>query len=325
MRYAKIALALAAMAMLVVPGGAPAAQKHLAKKCTTGKHRNGSKCVKNRTAGARNPGSQGATGPKGSDGAPGNNGTNGGDGSRGGTGSEGKQGPQGNPAPKNPVAYNDITPESRIDNPVSLGYGATGTTEFGSQIAFDREGGITNPSAAEVLMSVWTCEHGEWNNGCVTASPSATFAAPLTLNIYEVGYENEVGALITSVTKTFNLHYRPTTDAACADGTSFKASDGHCQHGSPQAVVFGGITATLPHRVIVSIAYDPIGPLDALNVALVGVPSIGSNPVEPQEIVYWDTSWYPTPPTSPNGVFQKYLSAGEWPVGESQIAVKFTE
>jgi hypothetical protein len=322
MKFAKIALALAAMTLFVVPGVATAGQKHLVKKCPTGKHRNGPKCVKNRTAGARNPGKQGGNGPTGPTGSPGNNGGNG---SPGGLGPEGKQGPQGNPAPKNPVAYDDITPESRIDNPVSLGYAATGTTEFGSQIAFGREGGITNPSAVEVLMSVWTCEQGEWNSGCVTTNPAATFAAPLTLNIYEVGSENEVGDLITSTTKTFNLHFRPTTDPSCSDGHSFKASDGVCQHGSPQSVSFGGITAALPHRVIVSIAYDPTGPLGTLNVALEGVPSIGSNPVEPQEVVYWDTQWYPTPPTSPNGVFQKYFSPEEWPVGESQLAVKFTE
>lgn len=317
MKYAKIALALAALALLVIPGGATAARKHVVKKCPSGKHRNGQKCVKNRTAAARNPGSQSGTGTTGTPGATG---------SPGAPGAPGKEGPQGKPAPTNPVAYNDITPESRIDNPVSLGYNATSSTEFGSQIAFDREGGLTNPSAVEVLMSVWTCEQGEWNSGCVTTNPAATFAAPLTLNIYAVGYENEVGPLLASVTKTFNLRYRPTSDLSCtADTSSFKAADGHCQHGSPQAVVFGGITAALPHRVIASIAYDPTGPLDALNVALEGVPSIGSNPVEPQEIVYWDTKSYPTPATSPNGVFQKYFSPEEWPVGESQLAMKFIE
>lgn len=322
-----IVLLLAALALLLVaaPGGASAAH-HKPKHCPKGKHRNGKKCVKNHVVrgpqGERGP--QGPAGQKGDPGTPGTNGVGqpGTNGQPGGTGPEGPEGPQGPPAPTNPLAYNNITPESRIDNTPSLGYAATGTTEFGSQIAFAREGGVTDPEV-EVLMSVWTCESGEWNAGCITANPAATFAAPLTLNVYAVGSENSVGALLATTTETFNLHYRPSADATCASPTQFKASDGHCQNGSPQAVTFD-VAGTLPHRVIVSIAFTPSNtagdPLNSLNVGVEGPASVGSNPLEGLEGVYWDSQWFGTP-----GPFGLEEQTGEWKPGESQIAAAVTE
>ena len=129
-------LAALALALVAVPGGAVAAHHHKPKVCPKGKHRNGKKCVKNHVArrpqGEAGPqGPAGAPGPKGETGAPGTNGTNG---TPGATGPTGPSGPEGQPAAPSPVTYSNITPESRIDNPVSLGYAATGTTEFGSQI-----------------------------------------------------------------------------------------------------------------------------------------------------------------------------------------------
>lgn len=290
-----IALLIAALALLVVPVGASAAQHHAPKKCPKGKHRNGKKCVKNQVV-------RGPQGPAGSIGA---------------TGAQGEAGPVGPPADVTPagpsVAYDNIAPESLIDNPVSLGYAATGTTEFGSQIAFGREGGVTDPEV-EVLMSVWTCESGEWNAGCLTLDPEATFPAELTLNVYEVTYENQVGALLASATETFDLRYRPTSDPTCSDPTSFKASDGHCQHGLPQSVVFDGLTGTLPHRVIVSVAFSPSGPTNSLNVGVEGPASVGVNPLEQREGIYWDSP----------GPFSLEEFSGEWQPGESQIAAKVT-
>lgn len=361
MRHTRIAvLALLALVLLVgAIGTTSASAAHHPKPihCKSGFHRNGKKCVKNPPGpqkgetGAQGPkgdngsngtngkdgtngvngkdGTNGTTGIDGEDGAPGAPGAPGSPGAPGAPGSpgapgapgeKGEQGEQGPPAPTNPVAYANITPETRIDNTPSLGYAATGTTEFGSQIAFGREGGVTDPSAVEVLMSVWTCETGEWNAGCSTVDPLATFAAPLTLNVYAVGSENSVGALLATQSKTFDLNYRPTADPTCGSPTQFKAADGHCQNGSPQGVVFDGITGALPHRVIVSVAFTPSGPTDSLNVGVEGPPSIGTNPLEAREGVYWNSLWF----GNKTGVFS-LDETGEWPVGESPIAIKVTE
>jgi hypothetical protein len=256
------------------------------------------------------PGAPGATGPQGNPGAPGS------PGGAGPQGPAGPAGPPGPPAPTNPLVYDNITPESRIANPPSLGYAATGTTQFGSQIVLAKEGGTTDPEV-EVLMSVWSCESGG-EATCVTVDPSATFAAPLTLNVYEVTYENAVGQLLATETQTFDLHYRPTTDLTCPDGTSFKASDGHCQHGLPQTVKFD-LTGKIPHKAIVAVGFTPTTTaLDSLNVAVEGPPTIGQNPVESGGAVYWDSQWF----GEKTSTFRLDETPGEWFIGESQIAAR---
>jgi hypothetical protein len=215
------------------------------------------------------------------------------------------------------VVYDNIEPESLIENPASLGYAATGTTEFGSQITLNAESAAS--PEVEVLTSVWTCEQGEWNAGCVTSNPLATFAAPLTLNVYSVGPENEVGNLLTSATQTFNLRYRPTSDSTCSDTTKFKNANGVCNHGQPEAVLFK-LSKTLPRKVILSVGFTPSGPTNDLNVGLEGPPSVGQNPLEAQEVVYWKTAWYPTMASATN-VFEKH-EGEEWTVGESQVAAR---
>lgn len=318
MKYIRsiVLAALAVAALLIVPVGASAAGHH-PKKCPAGMHRNGHKCVKNHVVKAQVP--AGSTGPQGPAGSTGPTGPQ---------GPTGPVGPEGQPPAPSPVAYNNISPETRIDNTPSLGYAATGTTEFGSQIAFGREGGVASPDV-EVLMSVWTCQAGEWSSGCVTVNPAATFPAALTLKVYAVGSENAVGALLATQTHTFNLHYRPsanTTVPPCPSATQFKASDGHCQNGSPQPVVFSGITGVLPHRVIVSVKFTPSNtagdPLNSLNVGVEGPASVGSNPLEAREGIYWDSAWVP----AANSLgFRLEEEKGEWKPGESQIAAKFTE
>src|SRR5689334_2343957 len=89
MKYGRIVLALVSLALLVVPGSALAAHKQHAKKCPTGKHRNGKKCVKNQTAGARNPGTSGSDGPAGPNGSTGATGPAGPSGATGATGPTG--------------------------------------------------------------------------------------------------------------------------------------------------------------------------------------------------------------------------------------------
>lgn len=250
--------------------------------CKKGTHRNGKKCVTN-----QHPVQviivPGPTGPQGVSGSAGQAGT------QGPAGQTGATGPEGAPAPVNPLLFDNITPESRIDNPVSLGYAATGTTQFGSQISLGREGGVTDPTV-EVLMSSWTCEQGEWNAGCVTAAPS-TYSTALTLNVYAVAFENQAGELITSDTSTFAIPYRPSADPTCPSATQYRATDGKCFNGLPAPVSFH-LAGTLPHNVIVTVEFNPAGPTNSLNVGLEGPPTVGQNPLSGLEGIYWDSSFY---------------------------------
>lgn len=261
-------------------------------------------------------GEQGTEGKQGNEGPKGKEGPTGAPGAPGPTGPEGPEGPQGPPAPVSPITYNNIEPSSFIDNPVSLGYAATGTTEFGSQIVQTEE---ATDAEVEVLMSVWSCEQGGGAT-CVTADPAATFAAPLTLNVYAVTYENKVGALLKSVTNMFNLPYRPTTDPSCPDGTSFKAADGHCQHGYPVPVDFE-TGVNLPRKIIISVSFTPSNtagdPLNSLNVGLEGPPSVGQNPLETNNWVYWNSAWFGE---KNSASFHLDTTPNEWSIGESQIA-----
>ena len=76
-----------------------------------------------------------------------------------------------------------------------------------------------------MVMSDWACEHGHWyvpvgtvaTNGdgpCVTP-PGATFSQAITLNIYAVvpGAPPQPGALIHTTTQTFQIPFRPSSDA----------------------------------------------------------------------------------------------------------------
>lgn len=301
---------LALVAFAAIPAFASAAPVHKPIHCRKGTHRNGKKCVKNHKAQVGPQGIPGVTGPAG---GPGPAGSPGIEGPRGAEGVAGSRGPEG-AVPVNPIHYDNITPESRVDNPVSLGYGATSSTQFGSQIALAGEGQAINPEV-EVLFSVWSCQSGEWNAGCET-TPGGTFAAPLTLNVYAVGSENSVGALLASTTKTATLPYRPTSNCP-TDPTKFVAADGSCNHGLPVPVPFE-VEGTLPHRVIVAVEYAPVGPLASLNVALEGPATVGSNPLEALEGIYWNSTFFGTS----GGTFGLETMSGEWAPGESQIAVQ---
>lgn len=297
------ALALILAAPVSAAGTNQANHKNQGKVCKKGFHRNGKRCVKNKQKVQQIPGPQGSQGPAGTPGITGPQGPT------------GPEGPEGQPPAPSPLVYDNITPESRVANPVSLGYAATGTTEFGSQIALGREGGVVNPEV-EVLMSSWTCETGEWNIGCTTTDPSATFDAELTLNVYEVGFGNTVGSLIISQTDTFAIPFRPTSDPTCLSVTQYRATNGKCYNGFPTPVSFD-LSASLPHNVIVSVEFTPSGDTNSLNVGLEGPPTIGHNPLDGLEGIYWDSTSYNT------GTFELDTS-NEFGPGE-QIAARITE
>lgn len=110
------------------------------------------------------------------------------------------------------VLYNNI-PRYLPGNFASIGLAATSTSEFGGQVGFGKPSG-KKPTVI-VTMSSWACESGGWSeDNCVTAL-GATFKWPITLNVYEVGAENSVGALLTTSTKEFEIPYRPPASPIC--------------------------------------------------------------------------------------------------------------
>lgn len=252
-------------------------------------------------------GQQGNAGPQGSKGDTGPQGQQGDTGPQGPKGDTGPQGPKGDTGPQGPagrsaadentnVVYSNIPSATPVDNPVSAGFAAEGISELGGEYGLTA-GARTDPLVS-VELSSWACESGTWDSNCVTANPGATYGVPITLNIYSVGANNTVGSLLATDTQTFEVPYRPSSDASLDSDShctypddSFTAADGSCQHAVPDVVTFdmGGYHVHLPDDVIISVAFntdvagpDPIGndgPWDALNVGLsTSAPSVGSDP-----------------------------------------------
>lgn len=203
------------------------------------------------------------------------------------------------------LVYDNI-PSSIPGNVPSVGFQATQTAEFGSQVGLASTE-RTDPTVT-VLMSSWGCEAGSWYNHDCTTTPGATFDHPITLNVYSVGVGDAVGSLITTKTQTFTMPYRPSSDPACTGADAGKWSDGsQCYNGKSFPIVFDLTGTTLPDKVIIGVAYNtttwgssPIGtqacdstpqgcPYDSLNVGTNGSPSIGLS-LPSNDQVYWNTS-----------------------------------
>lgn len=223
------------------------------------------------------------------------------------------------------VVYNNIPGPKLPGNVPSLGFEAYSTSEFGGEVQL--EGSARKNPNVLVAMSSWACQGGSWYaDDCVSAK-GAKFSWPMTLNIYEVGPENTVGARIASVEKTFSMPYRPSASSKCTGelaGDWYQMGSKECFHGKLFKVSFGMRKLTLPAdgKVIVSVSYDtsdhgpnPVGdasachatsegcPYDSLNVAINAVykevakeqyeaeptsPSVGADPLP--EDVFIDTT-----------------------------------
>lgn len=225
--------------------------------------------------------------------------------------------------------YNNI-PNPLPGNLPSVGYEATGTSEFGDRVAFAG----TDRSLTTVVqtMSSWGCQAGHWtSSNCVTA-PGATFSHPITLNIYNVVAGNQVGTKLATITRTFAIPYRPSVDLIhCTGGKWYQASSATCFNGKAVKITFDltSLNIVLPNQVIYGIAYNtshygyaPIGQApacysssagcgyDSLNVAVadpVTSNSVGSNPAPNDAYQYTIYSSCSNGPIIPFG-----LDAGCW-------------
>jgi hypothetical protein len=204
----------------------------------------------------------------------------------------------------------DSTTSPQPPNLPSVGFEANQVAEFGNQVTFT-PGSPRALSQATVTMSSWACQSGSWTNVCTT-SPGATFTEPITLNIYNVGANNTVGTLIKSVTQTFTIPYRPSSDPTdCpSSGEWFSSATGECYNGLATNVTFTLPDVLVPSSIIYGVAYntsdygaapygdntscDSPGPdscaYDSLNIGLTEgtQPSVGSDPLP--GTVYWNTA-----------------------------------
>ena len=202
--------------------------------------------------------------------------------------------------PTSVVVY-DSTTSPQPGNLPSEAFEATQTVQLGNEVAFA-------PNTSRVLtqavvqMSSWGCQNGTWQGGCTT-TPGATFSEPITLNIFNVGANNTVGSLITSVTQTFNIPYRPSADPTKCAATPtewYSTADAGCDNGLTTNITFNLSNVTVPDSVIYGIAYNtsdygaaPYGDntachatpqgcgYDSLNVGLTVAngPSVGTDPL----------------------------------------------
>lgn len=224
------------------------------------------------------------------------------------------------------TVYNNI-PNPLPGNLVSQAFEAQSASEFGGQVAFagtDR----SNPTVT-VIMSSWGCETGHWYSGDCATTPGATFAHPITLNVYSVGAGNQPGTLVKTVTQTFNIPYRPSADTTnCTGGSAGKWFDGTtCYNGFATPISFDLSSTTLPNVAIIGVAYNtthygyaPIGEsalcysvgggcgYDSLNVGLSSPPTVGTDPL-PND-AYVNSTWSGAYCSGPTGTFR--LDEGCW-------------
>jgi hypothetical protein len=197
----------------------------------------------------------------------------------------------------------------------SLGFQATQTAQFGNEIKLTKAGHVTS---VVVTMSSWGCQSGGGTT-CTTAK-GATFPVSITLNLFQKPSQTTVspvvpGSLITSVTKTFNIPFRPSASPSCSGGGWGPS----CFNGFANNIKFS-LDRSVPQTLVFGIVYNtsqygpaPNGcdlvvgancPIDSLNVGLTTVvaPSKGSD-VFPGT-AFWNTSGQPYCDGGPGGTFR---------------------
>jgi hypothetical protein len=227
------------------------------------------------------------------------------------------------------VVYSNL-PSTLPANFASFGNEAYSMAEFGGMIEATNAGFKTQ--TVSVAMSSWGCQSGAWyNNTCETIKPTKKFAWPITLNVYEVGQGNAVGAKIASVTKTFKLPYRPSRSVLCGapgpyegyeKGTWFDVATNKCYHGLAFTVTFKKVHIQVRKKEIITLSYNtsdhgpaPVGQTpcnatvagcyyDSLNVAI----------AEPGEGTL-ETGTQPTKSLYLNSTYAAMYCGGATPVG----------
>ena len=204
----------------------------------------------------------------------------------------------------NPFLYKSTVALGPVGNLPSNGEEATQINELGNQITLDHAGKVGN---VVVTMSSWACESGTWHSGDCHTTPGHTFTHPITFSIYNqaTGSNPKVaGSLITKITKSFAIPFRPSANNAHCTGANagkwWGGTPARCLNGLAANITFAFPGVSLPTNIVYGVAYNtthygytPIGPkpcstttspgcpYDSLNVALTQDPTnvtAGSDP-----------------------------------------------
>lgn len=159
------------------------------------------------------------------------------------------------------VAYSDIPRDAVNCGPPSHAFQATQTKEFGDEVVLGAGGTL---KSLTVLFNSYACEDSpQWNNQyCLTTVPGDTFTHPITANLYAVGANHTVGALLDTVTVTQTIPFRPSADTTLCTGASlggwFNTISGNCEFSAKVLLTFdftGGVTLTSGENVIWTVAF----------------------------------------------------------------------
>ncbi len=198
-------------------------------------------------------------------------------------------------------------------NMPSYGFEAVSLTSLGDRIAL-KPGSPRTLHSITVAMSSWACQTGAWFTADCASAPNAMFNHPITITIY-----NSSGNLLATLTRTFSIPYRPSSDPTCTGGR-WKAANGTCYNGFASTVTFDlrSLNVMLPDDVLAfDVSYNtrthgpvPIGvtgPYDSLNVGVYDsaatTPSVGSD-VEPGVL-----RWNGTPQVEGYGIMAQVVVA----------------
>jgi hypothetical protein len=175
----------------------------------------------------------------------------------------------------------------------SLGYQATGTSEFGDQVQF--AGTERQLNSVAVTMVTWAPES--------VCGPGGTgYQHGLTFNLYGDAANAAAGTMIASKTIDTLVPWRPEADPSCAgSGGVWRAANGSCCNDYAFNLVFyfSSDGVVLPDEVIVGAAYNTqsygatpegvTGPYNSLNVGFSGTaPSVGTH--VDSDSLFWNTS-----------------------------------
>ena len=172
------------------------------------------------------------------------------------------------PAASSPVLYNSLVPAP--GNLPSELFEATQTSQFGNEITLTRS---AKAATVVVTMDSWGCQSGSWTNDTCSTTAGSKFSEPITLNIFQAPATNPTtqadsqgmgfpAPTIASVTKTFQIPYRPSANntkcIGSESGNWFDPKNGECFPGLATNITFNlsSLHITLPKTFVFGIAYN---------------------------------------------------------------------